>query len=93
MTTWQPMGKFVLVRLHTRGSALELAGDVKYDSLATVLAVGPGRVSEDGELAVGDVVLLGGNQGLIGHTALGEHIALVAGPLVLARRVEQERES
>ena len=85
MSNWKPLGKMVLVKLHTVGSALEIVGDEKYNSLATVLAIGE---SAEG-LLVGDVVLLNGPQGIIAHPELGEHIALVAGPLVLARRVEE----
>lgn len=85
---WKPLGKFVLVRLHTQGSSLLLEGDVQYNGLGDVLAVVPG--ADGGEIAVGDVVLLNGPQGLIAHKELGEHIALVAGPLVLARRIEEE---
>jgi len=50
-----------------------------------VIAVGPGV---EGPIVEGDVVLLNAAQGLIGHKELGEGVALIAEPLVLARRVE-----
>lgn len=85
MSNWKPLGKLVLVRLHKRGSALDLSSsDVSYNGLATVLAVGPGRSIEDGELREGDTVMLNGPAGIIAHSELGEDVALVSGPLVLA---------
>jgi hypothetical protein len=89
MAAWKPLGKMILVRLQTVGSALEIVGDEKYNGLATVIAVGDGFGDTVGPPRVGDVVLLNGPQGIIAHPELGEHIALVAGPLVLARRVEE----
>jgi co-chaperonin GroES (HSP10) len=91
--SWKPLGKYVLVELHKRGSTLELSAEVSYNGLATVLAVGPGRLVEDGPLEVGDVVMLNGPQGLIAHKELGEDVALVAGPLVLAKREGAGEES
>lgn len=84
MANWVPLGKYVLVRLHTKGSALLLEGDVQYNGLGEVLGVG----ADVEGVSVGDTVLLNGPQGLIAHAELGEHVALVAGPLVLAKRVE-----
>lgn len=86
---WSPLGKFLLVKLHTTGSVIEIQGEGNYNGLATVLAVGP---EAGAQVVVGDVVLLNGPQGLIAHKDLGEHIALVAAPLVLARRVEEKVE-
>jgi hypothetical protein len=84
--SWKPLGKYALVRLHTQGSVLELTGDVQYNGLATVLAVG----DEVKTLAEGDVVLLNGPAGIIAAKTLeeevGPHTGLVAVPLVLARR-------
>ena len=80
--SWKPLGKYVLVRLHTVGSVLELAGDVKYKSTADVIGVGP---DVEG-VTVGDVVLLNAAQGVIGHPEFGEGVALVAAPLVLAKK-------
>jgi hypothetical protein len=85
MSNWKPLGKMVLVKLHTVGSALEIVGDEKYNGLATVIAA----ADEVAGVKPGDVVMLNGPQGIIAHPDLGEHIALVAGPLVLARRVEE----
>lgn len=82
---WEPSGNYLLVRLHTRTSSLEIVGDdTKYKASADVLGVGP---EVDGSLVVGDVVLLNPNQGVIGHKELGEGVALVPAPLVLARQV------
>ncbi len=80
---WIPLGKYVLVHLHKRGSDLVLGDDVAYNGLADVIAVG--REVEQ-EVNVGDVVILNGPQGLIAHKELGDDIALVAAPLVLAKR-------
>jgi hypothetical protein len=95
--SWKPLSKLVLVRLHKRGSSLDLsASEVSYNGyngLATVLAVGPGRTVEEGPLAEGDVVMLNGPQGIIAHKELGEDVALVAGPLVLAKREGAGEES
>lgn len=82
---WQPLGKYVLVRLHTKGSQLLLEGDVQYNGLGEVLEVGP----EVEHVQVGDTVLLNGPQGLIAHVELGEHVALVAAPFVLAVQVAE----
>ena len=82
MTDWKPMGNFVIVELHRRESTLELQGEAVYDGLGTVLAVGP---KVEG-LSVGDTVIANGTQGLIGHKALGEHLAIVPQALLLARR-------
>ena len=82
--SWEPSGNYLLVRLHTTGSVLELGEDSKYKASADVLGVGP---DVRGPFVVGDVVLLNAAQGLIGHKELGEGIALVAAPLVLARQV------
>lgn len=84
---WQPLGNFVLVRLHKRGSNLELSAEVSYNGLADVLAVGR---TVDAPIKVGDVVMLNGPAGIIAHKELGEDVALVAGPLLLAKRVEDE---
>jgi hypothetical protein len=84
---WQPLGKMILVRLHTRGSALELAGDVQYNSLADVIGVG--REVEQ-EIDPGDVVMINGPQGVVAHKELGEHVALVPAALVLAKRTGRE---
>lgn len=80
---WQPLGRYILVRLHTKGSPLVLGDDVKYDGLADVIGVG--REVEQ-EINLGDVVLINGPAGIIAHEALGEDIALVAAPLLLAKR-------
>ena len=53
--SWIPLGKFVLVRLHKRGSDLVLGDEVAYNGLADVIAVG--REVEQ-EVSVGDVVIL-----------------------------------
>jgi len=91
--SWKPLGKYALVRLHTVGSMLELSGDVQYNGLATVLAVG----EEVKTLAEGDVVLLNGPAGIIGTktlgTEVGPHTGLVAVPLVLAKREDAGEES
>jgi len=90
---WKPLGKYALVRLHTVGSVLELSGDVQYNGLATVLAVG----EEVHTLAEGDVVLLNGPAGIIAAKMLdaevGPHTGLVAVPLVLAKRDDTVLES
>lgn len=83
---WQPLNKFLLVKLHTTGSVIEIQGEGKYNGLATVLGVGP---EVDGPVVEGDVVMLNGPQGILAHPELGEHIAIVAAPLVLARQVEE----
>lgn len=84
--SWRPLGKFVLVRLHTTGSVLDLSNsDIRYNGLGEVIGVG----ADVEGVSVGDTVLLNGPQGIIAHEQLGEHIGLVAAPLVLARRVEE----
>jgi hypothetical protein len=85
MAAWKPLGKMILVRLQTVGSTLEIVGDGLYNGLGDVVAVG----DETRGIDVGDVVLLNGPGGLIAHASLGEHMALVATPLVLARKVEE----
>jgi len=84
--SWKPLGKYALVQLHTHGSLLELQGDVQYNGLATVLAVGEDVTT----LVEGDVVLLNGPGGILAAKTLedevGKHTALVAVPLVLAKR-------
>ena len=88
MMAWVPLGKMVLVRLQKRGSALDLSGtDASYNGLGDVIGVG--REVEQ-EIAVGDTVIVNGPQGLIAHAELGEDIALIPAPLVLARREEKE---
>jgi NADPH:quinone reductase-like Zn-dependent oxidoreductase len=83
-SAWRPLGKFVLVRLNMIGSLLELQADQRYDSTGEVLAVGP----DVENLREGDQVLMNGPQGVLSHPVLGEHIALVAAPLLLAKRVD-----
>jgi len=83
-SSWEPSGNFLLVRLHTAGSKLEIVGEGKYNGLATVLGVGPLVTLP---IVVGDVVMLNGPQGILAHPQLGEHTVLVAAPLVLARQV------
>ena len=83
---FEPLGRFVLVRLKTTGSVIEIQGEGKYNGLAEVLAVGP----DVREVAVGDTVLLNGPQGVISHPSFGEHVALVAAPLLLALARESE---
>lgn len=86
MAAYQPLGKFLLVRLHRVETSLVVVGeDAQYKSTADVLEVGP---AVEGPVVKGDVVLLNAAQGLIGHKELGEGVALIAEPLVLARRVE-----
>lgn len=87
--SWEPAGNFLLVRLHTTGSMIEIQGEGKYNGLATVLGVGP---KVDAPIVTGDVVMLNGPQGILAHPELGEHIAVVAAPLVLARQVEDKPE-
>ena len=91
--SWKPLGKYALVQLHTVGSVLELSGDVQYNGLATVLAVG----EEVKTLDEGDVVLLNGPTGIIAtkvlDTEVGLHTGLVAVPLVLAKREDAGEES
>lgn len=85
MAAYQPLGKFLLVKLHRVETSLVVVGeDAQYKSSAEVLAVGP---EVDGPIVPGDVVLLNPNQGVIGHKELGEGVALVPAPLVLARQV------
>lgn len=88
--SWKPLGKYVLVELHKRGSALELSAEVSYNGLATVLAVGE---AVDTPLAAGDVVVLNGPQGIIAHKEFGEDVALVAQAFVLAKREGAGEES
>ena len=85
---WKPLGKFVLVRWHRRGSALDLSSsEVVYNGLATVIAVGAEVVG----VSVGDVVMLGQSASLISHKEFGEEdIALVPAPLLLAVREEAQ---
>jgi len=86
MANYQPLGKFLLVKLHRVETSLVVVGeDAQYKSSADVIAVGP---NVEGPIVEGDVVLLNAAQGLIGHKELGEGVALIAEPLVLARRVE-----
>lgn len=82
--SWQPVGKLVMVKLHRQQSLLDLSpsAEVVYKTTGDVLAVGPEVVG----VAVGDVVLLNGQQGAIGSRELGEDVALVAAPLILAKR-------
>lgn len=82
--SWKPLGKYVLVKLHLQNSLLDLttSKEVRYKTTADVLAVGPDVVG----VSVGDVVLLNGEQGAVGSRELGEHMALVPMPLLLAVR-------
>jgi hypothetical protein len=88
---WKPLGKYVLVELHRQPSALDLSVSrgVRYKTTADVLAVGPDIAG----LEAGDVVLLNGEQGAIGSRELGEHLALIPLPLILARREGAGEES
>lgn len=86
MAAYQPLGKFLLVKLHRVETSLVVVGeDAQYKASADVLEVGP---AVEGPVVKGDVVLLNAAQGLIGHKELGDGVALIAEPLVLARRVE-----
>lgn len=79
---WKPIGKFVLVRLHRAESLLDLSvsKEVVYKTTGDVIAVGPEVIGVD----PGDVVLLNGSQGAIGSRELGDDMALIPLPLILA---------
>lgn len=80
---WQPVGKYALVKLHRQDSRLDLSPSaVKYKTTADVVAVGPDAVG----IEPGDVVLLNGDQGAIGSRELGEDMALIPVPLILAKQ-------
>lgn len=84
---WKPVGKMVLIKLHTKGSVLDLSGsDVQYNGLADVLGVGE---NVEQSILVGDTVMINGPQGIIAHSELGEHIALIPAALVLAKRANE----
>ena len=87
MRKFQAVGKYILVKLHTVGSNLEIVGSEKYNGLATVLSVGN---EVDGPIVEGNVIMLNGPQGILAHPELGEGVAIVAAPLVLARQVGEE---
>lgn len=91
MMAWKPLGKFVLVKLHRQSSLLDLSPskEVHYKTTADVVAVGPDVEGVN----PGDVLLLNGAQGAIGSTELGEDMALVAAPLLLAKREGAGEES
>lgn len=82
MTTWIPLGKLVLVRLHTRGSVIALSDAVRYSGLATVIAVG----QEVTGLVTGDIVIINGPNGIVAHEELGEHVAVVPSAIILTKR-------
>ena len=85
--SWKPVGSLVLVKMHTVGSVLLTPGGPQYNGLATVLGVGP---KVEG-IAVGDIVMLNGSVGPQAFIAdkehLGEDVAFVTAPLVLAVQV------
>lgn len=81
---WEPSGNYLLIRLHKIGSGLTIVGNEAYNGLATVLDIGP---KVEAPIVKGDVILINGPAGIIAHKELGEDVALVAAPLVLARQV------
>ena len=63
--------------------------EVAYKTTGDVLAVGP----EVTGIVAGDVILLNGSQGAIGSAELGDDVALVPLPLILAVRSGMVEES
>lgn len=83
--SWKPVGRMVLVKLNTTGSALVLGDSVKYDHTGVVLGVG--ALVE--EIAVGDTIIINGPGGVVSDPKLGEDTVLLPSAIVLAKRVDE----
>jgi hypothetical protein len=83
--SWIPAGKYVLVALEARRTALDLKGtDAEYTGIGTVIAAGP----EAHGFEPGDTVMLAGGPGVasvVMHKRLDEDQALVPAALIVAR--------